>query len=72
MGYERKRKLENKVMMTALDTIRELFGIQALPFQSLRSVGLGVLNQMKPVKNEIMLYAMGLKTASSHLGFSAR
>ena len=55
-------------MMTALDTIRDLFAVQSLPFPALRGIGLDTLNAAKPIKNEIMLYAMGLKSAASHLG----
>ena len=67
--YEKYRRLENAIMMTALDAIRASFGIQASPFQAMRGLGLDALNQLKPVKNEIMLYAMGIKTAASHLSF---
>lgn len=56
-------------MMIALDAIRETFRIQSSPFPRLRGVGLEALNQIKPLKNEIMLYAMGLKPALSHLPF---
>lgn len=62
MEYERVRKTESKVMMMALDTIRDVFGIQSLPFQSIRGFGMNALNVAKPIKNEIMLYAMGLKS----------
>lgn len=56
-------------MMLALDAIRETFQIQSSLFPRVRGVGLEALNQIKPLKNEIMLYAMGLKPALSHLPF---
>eukprot|EP00210_Caulerpa_lentillifera_P000849 g822.t1 len=67
--YESQRRFESQVMMTALDAIREAFRVQSTPLQRLRGFGLEALNQIKPFKDEIMLYAMGMKPALTHLPF---
>lgn len=59
--YERWRKGDNLIMMTAMDGFKKLFGSEVLPLKWLRNEGLSITNKLPPVKNQIMLHAMGYK-----------
>jgi len=59
--YERWRKGDNLIMMTAMDGFKKLFGSEALPLKWLRNEGLLITDRLPPVKNQIMLHAMGYK-----------
>jgi 2-polyprenyl-6-methoxyphenol hydroxylase-like FAD-dependent oxidoreductase len=58
--YEKPRKAANTSMMAAMDTLRLLFSADAPLLAGARSLGLGALQSLPPVKNRIMQYAMGL------------
>ena len=58
--YEQPRLKANLAMMAALDALKRVFGVQGEPFAHMRNLGLDVLNAVKPVKNRMMQYAMGL------------
>ena len=58
--YQRRRKGENLLMMAAMDGFKRLFEQQALPLRWLRNVGMRGVNQMGPVKQQLMRHAMGL------------
>jgi hypothetical protein len=58
--YEKPRKAANTAMMAAMDTLRLLFSADAPVLAGARSLGLGALQSLPPVKNRIMQYAMGL------------
>ena len=47
-------------MMGALDSLRLLFSADAPAAAGVRSLGLGALQALPPVKNRIMRYAMGM------------
>jgi len=58
--YQRRRKGENLAMMAAMDGFKQLFEQQALPLRWLRNVGMRGVDQLPPVKQQLMRHAMGL------------
>ena len=58
--YQRRRKGENLLMMAAMDGFKRLFEQQALPLRWLRNAGMRGVNQMGPLKQQLMRHAMGL------------
>jgi len=58
--YQRRRKGENLLMMAAMDGFKRLFEQQALPLRWLRNVGMRGVDQLLPVKQQLMRHAMGL------------
>jgi len=59
--FERWRKGDNLIMMTAMDGFKKFFGSENLPLKWLRNEGLAITDKLPPVKNQIMLHAMGYK-----------
>ena len=47
-------------MITALDSVKLAFSLQAMPLALIRNAGLDLINAIGPVRNGIMKYAMGL------------
>ncbi len=58
--YQRRRKGENLMMMTAMDGFKRLFEQQSLPLRWLRNAGMRTVNQLPPLKQQLMRHAMGL------------
>jgi 2-octaprenylphenol hydroxylase len=58
--YQRQRKGENLVMMTAMDGFKRLFEQQSLPLRWLRNVGMRRIDKLPPLKQQLMRHAMGL------------
>ena len=58
--YQRRRKSENLMMMTAMDGFKRLFEQQSLPLRWLRNVGMRKVDQLLPLKQQLMRHAMGL------------
>ncbi|NND66812.1 MAG: UbiH/UbiF/VisC/COQ6 family ubiquinone biosynthesis hydroxylase [Halioglobus sp.] len=58
--YQRQRKGENLLMMAAMDGFKRLFEQDALPLRWLRNTGLKGVNQLVPVKQQLMRHALGL------------
>lgn len=58
--FERWRKTDNLMMMTAMEAFVRLFASENRVADVLRNTGLSVVNKLSPVKNEIMKRAMGL------------
>lgn len=58
-GYERERKAGNALMLTALDGLQRLFGIDRQPLAGVRRAGLGLVNRLAPVKRELARRALG-------------
>lgn len=58
--YQRRRKGENLLMMTAMDGFKRLFEQQSLPLRWLRNSGMRGVDKLLPVKQQIMRRAMGL------------
>jgi len=58
--YQRWRYGENQLMITALDTIYEVFKPRAPLVQRLRSSSLNLVNQVSPLKQLVMRHAMGV------------
>ncbi len=59
--YERWRKGDNLLMMSALDGFKHLFGARQGPVRLLRNLGMNWLDRSDLIKDRLMLHAMGLK-----------
>jgi 2-octaprenyl-3-methyl-6-methoxy-1,4-benzoquinol hydroxylase len=58
--YERMRRTENFVMMTAMDLFYRAFGNPSAPVKLARNLGLGLAERFAPAKTYFMRHAMGL------------
>jgi 2-octaprenylphenol hydroxylase len=58
--YQRQRKGENLLMMSAMDGFKRLFEQQSLPLRWLRNTGMRAVDQLLPLKQRLMRHAMGL------------
>tara|TARA_R110002072_G_scaffold935_4_gene7626 strand:+ start:28282 stop:29535 length:1254 start_codon:yes stop_codon:yes gene_type:complete len=58
--YQRRRKGENLMMMSAMDGFKRLFEQQSLPVRWLRNVGMRRIDSLLPLKQQLMRRAMGL------------
>jgi len=59
--YERWRKGDNLIVMAVMDGFNRLFGSSIDPVRRIRNFGLDLTNVVMPVKNQIILHAMGMK-----------
>jgi 2-octaprenylphenol hydroxylase len=59
--YQRRRKGDNLLMMTAMDSFKRLFEQQSLPLRWLRNAGMRVVGQIPPLKQQLLRHAMGLE-----------
>ena len=59
--YQRRRKGDNLLMMTAMDSFKRLFEQQSLPLRWLRNAGMRVVGQIQPLKQQLLRHAMGLE-----------
>lgn len=58
--YERWRKGENLLMVTALTGLKKLFGTSSYPVVRLRGVGLSAVDGLNPIKHLFVSKAMGI------------
>lgn len=58
--YQRRRKPDNLKMMALMESFKRLFGSSSAPLRVLRNAGMSRLNDLSPVKNEIVREAMGI------------
>ncbi|KAG2772761.1 hypothetical protein PC129_g1371 [Phytophthora cactorum] len=58
--YEDERMKANITMQLAMDGFKRMFGPTPDAVSVARNVGMGTLNAVEPLKNQIMKYAMGL------------
>ncbi|WP_229748108.1 FAD-dependent monooxygenase [Lacimicrobium alkaliphilum] len=58
--YERKRRPDNLLMMSAMDVIYKTFSTEILPVTQLRRLGLRLAQHAGPLKKQVTRYAMGL------------
>lgn len=58
--YERARRGDNVMTQKAMEGFKLLFGNRCIPLQVMRNMGLRAMNQLTPMKNEVMRRAMGL------------
>ena len=58
--YQRRRKGENLLMMTAMEGFKRLFEQQSLPIRWLRNAGMRGVGQLGPLKQQLIRRAMGL------------
>jgi 2-octaprenyl-3-methyl-6-methoxy-1,4-benzoquinol hydroxylase len=59
-AYEKKRRTDNLIMMSAMDAIYTTFSNTNSVLNALRNVGLKLANNSGPIKRQVMKYAMGL------------
>ena len=60
-NYERPRKRDNLVMMTAMDGFYTLFSNDVAPIKWIRNQLLSVAQRIEPAKQEVLKYAIGLR-----------
>ncbi|MEJ2531217.1 MAG: UbiH/UbiF/VisC/COQ6 family ubiquinone biosynthesis hydroxylase [Halioglobus sp.] len=58
--YQRRRKGENLLMMTAMEGFKRLFEQQSPPLRWLRNAGMRGVGQLGPLKQQLIRRAMGL------------
>ena len=58
--YQRRRKGENLLMMTAMEGFKRLFEQQSLPIRWVRNAGMRGVGQLGPLKQQLIRRAMGL------------
>lgn len=58
--YQRRRKGENLLMMTAMEGFKRLFEQQSLPLRWLRNAGMRGVGRLGPLKQQVIRRAMGL------------
>ena len=59
--YQRRRKGENMLMMTAMDGFKRLFEERRLPLRWLRNTGMRLVGRAGPLKQQLMRHAMGVR-----------
>jgi len=57
--YERWRRFDTVVLAGVTDALNRLFSNDAPPLRALRDAGLGLVNQIPPLKRVFMRHAMG-------------
>lgn len=68
--YDRKRRFDTTSMMGATDILNKLFTMQSAPARHARSLGLGIVNRVGPLRRMFARGAMG--GASSLIGSEPR
>lgn len=58
--YQRQRRSANLMMSASMEGFRRLFAPQPAPVRLLRSCGMNLMNRLEPVKQHLVLEAMGL------------
>lgn len=58
--YQRRRKPDNLATMAAMEGFKRLFAAEAPPLRLLRNLGMSGVNQITPLKNELIRLAMGV------------
>ncbi|MDH5547650.1 MAG: UbiH/UbiF/VisC/COQ6 family ubiquinone biosynthesis hydroxylase [Gammaproteobacteria bacterium] len=59
--YERGRKADNVMMMSAMDGFKRLFSNEIKPLSVLRNMGLNLANSVPPLKQLFIQQAMGMR-----------
>ncbi|MFB3102650.1 MAG: UbiH/UbiF/VisC/COQ6 family ubiquinone biosynthesis hydroxylase [Alphaproteobacteria bacterium] len=57
--YERWRRFDNMVLAVVTDVITRLFSNDIAPLRAARSIGLGAVNRIAPLRRNFMRHAMG-------------
>lgn len=58
--YERWRKSENRIMLASVDSFKRLYSSDLLAVRWFRNQGMRLLDQVGPLKHQVIAYAMGL------------
>ena len=58
--YERRRKGDNTLMLSAMDGFHLLFANENKMLSNIRNIGLGITNSLTPVKSRFIEHAMGI------------
>ncbi len=69
-AYQRWRKAENLVMLTAMDGFQRLFSPQPLLLQQVRNYGMSWFNKQTLIKKILIQYAMGFEGHLPDLAYS--
>ncbi len=59
IDYERWRRFDNMVLAVVTDVITRLFSNDVTPLRAARSIGLGTVNRIAPLRRTFMRHAMG-------------
>lgn len=65
--YQRWRYGDNQLMITALDSLYEAFKPRPEFLQQVRSASLNLVDQVKPIKHQLMRHAMGVSGDLPHI-----
>jgi len=65
--YERWRRGDNSLTLNSMTAFKQLFGSSSPLIKTLRNAGLSAGNQITPLRNEIVRFAMGLRGDLSSL-----
>jgi 2-octaprenyl-6-methoxyphenol hydroxylase len=57
--YERKRRVDNVTLAATTDILNRLFSNDLAPIRLARDLGLGLVNQIPPLRRFFMRHAMG-------------
>ncbi|MEM7194917.1 MAG: FAD-dependent oxidoreductase [Pseudomonadota bacterium] len=57
--YERRRRYDNLMMMSAMDGFYLTFSNRIWPLHQARTMGLSLANRVQPLKNQVLKYAVG-------------
>lgn len=58
--YERERKSHNVAMLAVVEWLKRSFAVQNNLLQSVRNTGMQLINNINPIKNTMIRFAMGL------------
>lgn len=58
--YERWRKSENRIMLASVDSFKRLYSSDMASVRWLRNSGMRLLDNLGPIKQQVIRYAMGL------------
>jgi 2-octaprenylphenol hydroxylase len=58
--YQRLRRAANLGMAATMESFRRLFAPQSAPIRLLRSCGMNLMDRLEPVKQHLVMQAMGL------------
>ncbi|MFC1664548.1 UbiH/UbiF/VisC/COQ6 family ubiquinone biosynthesis hydroxylase [Pseudomonadota bacterium] len=59
-AFERWRKGENQISLTAMDTFKRVFGSRRATVKTLRGIGLDIADSITPLKHQLMGRALGI------------
>ncbi|WP_081869905.1 FAD-dependent monooxygenase [Endozoicomonas numazuensis] len=67
MRYEKARRRDNQLMMSAMDAFYHVFSNDSAPLKVLRNMALGIAGKSTPAVKEVMKFAMGISGQQAEL-----